>query len=269
MAAARGSRRASVRSSASPRSRRTRGSSSGSPIDAVFRSWESDRARAYRQKEGIPDDLGTAVTVQAMVFGNRGDTSGTGVLFTRNPATGEPEPYGDVLFDAQGEDVVAGTHRDGADRGARGAAARRRRGAAGHRRAAGAPLRGPLRHRVHHRVGPAVDAPGPGRQAQPAGGAPDRRRHGRGPRVPAHPGRGGRPGSRRSLPTRRRVRARAATCCSPWSPASPHRLARPADRWRRPPRRRRRPRPRARPRSSSGPRRRPTTCTAWPCRPAS
>jgi pyruvate, orthophosphate dikinase len=80
-------------------------------IEAVFRSWDSDRARTYRQKEGIPDDLGTAVTVQAMVFGNRGSDSGTGVLFTRNPATGEPARYGDVLFDAQGEDVVAGTHR--------------------------------------------------------------------------------------------------------------------------------------------------------------
>ena len=80
-------------------------------IEAVFRSWDSDRARTYRQKEGIPDALGTAVTVQAMVFGNRGSTSGTGVLFTRNPATGEPTLYGDVLFDAQGEDVVAGTHQ--------------------------------------------------------------------------------------------------------------------------------------------------------------
>ena len=80
-------------------------------IEAVFRSWQSDRARAYRAKEDIPDDLGTAVTVQAMVFGNRGPDSGTGVLFTRNPATGEPELYGDVLFDAQGEDVVAGTHQ--------------------------------------------------------------------------------------------------------------------------------------------------------------
>src|SRR6478672_2857652 len=80
-------------------------------IEAVFRSWQSDRARAYRAKEGIPDDLGTAVTVQAMVFGNRGPNSGTGVLFTRNPATGEPTLYGDVLFVAQGEDVVAGTHQ--------------------------------------------------------------------------------------------------------------------------------------------------------------
>jgi pyruvate,orthophosphate dikinase len=79
-------------------------------VEAVFRSWNSDRARAYREREGIPDDLGTAVTVQAMVFGNRSVGSGTGVLFTRNPATGEPVLYGDVMFNAQGEDVVAGTH---------------------------------------------------------------------------------------------------------------------------------------------------------------
>ena len=71
-------------------------------IEAVFRSWTSDRAATYRRVEGIPDDLGTGVTIQAMVFGNLGADSGTGVLFTRNPATGEDEPYGDVLFDAQG-----------------------------------------------------------------------------------------------------------------------------------------------------------------------
>jgi pyruvate,orthophosphate dikinase len=80
-------------------------------FEPVYRSCNSDRAIAYRRREGIPDDLGTAVTVQAMVFGNRGATSATGVLFTRNPATGEATLYGDVLFDAQGEDVVAGTHR--------------------------------------------------------------------------------------------------------------------------------------------------------------
>ena len=79
-------------------------------VEAVFRSWDSDRARAYREREGIPADLGTAVVVQAMVFGNRGPDSATGVLFTRNPATGERQLYGDVLFGAQGEDVVAGTH---------------------------------------------------------------------------------------------------------------------------------------------------------------
>jgi pyruvate,orthophosphate dikinase len=80
-------------------------------IESVFRSWNGDRARAYRAREHISDDLGTAVTVQAMVFGNRGPDSASGVLFTRNPATGEPTLYGDILFNAQGEDVVAGTHR--------------------------------------------------------------------------------------------------------------------------------------------------------------
>ena len=80
-------------------------------VEAVFRSWNGDRARTYREREGIPHDLGTAVTIQAMVFGNRSVDSGTGVLFTRNPSTGEPEPYGDVMYNAQGEDVVAGTHR--------------------------------------------------------------------------------------------------------------------------------------------------------------
>ncbi len=80
-------------------------------IEAVFRSWNSPRARSYREREGISDDLGTAVIVQTMVFGNRGDESATGVLFTRNPATGENVLYGDLMFDAQGEDVVAGTHQ--------------------------------------------------------------------------------------------------------------------------------------------------------------
>ena len=79
-------------------------------IAAVFSSWNGERARAYRRHEGIADDLGTAVTVQAMVFGNRGADSGTGVLFTRNPSTGEPTQYGDIMFGAQGEDVVAGSH---------------------------------------------------------------------------------------------------------------------------------------------------------------
>jgi pyruvate,orthophosphate dikinase len=77
-------------------------------IEAVFRSWNGRRARDYRKLEGIPDDLGTAVNVQTMVFGNKGEDSGTGVAFTRNPATGENKPYGDFLTNAQGEDVVAG-----------------------------------------------------------------------------------------------------------------------------------------------------------------
>ncbi|MEE8331297.1 MAG: pyruvate, phosphate dikinase [Acidimicrobiia bacterium] len=80
-------------------------------IEAVFRSWNSDRARSYRAQEGISDDLGTGVIVQTMVFGNRGADSATGVVFTRDPATGENSLYGDVMFDAQGEDVVAGTHQ--------------------------------------------------------------------------------------------------------------------------------------------------------------
>jgi pyruvate,orthophosphate dikinase len=77
-------------------------------IEAVFKSWNGRRARDYRKFEGIPDDLGTAVNVQSMVFGNKGDDSGTGVAFTRDPATGERRPYGDFLANAQGEDVVAG-----------------------------------------------------------------------------------------------------------------------------------------------------------------
>jgi pyruvate,orthophosphate dikinase len=76
--------------------------------DAVFRSWNNDRAKHYRRINNISDDLGTAVNVQAMVFGNLGDTSGTGVGFTRNPATGDNEFYGEFLMNAQGEDVVSG-----------------------------------------------------------------------------------------------------------------------------------------------------------------
>jgi pyruvate,orthophosphate dikinase len=76
--------------------------------DAVFRSWNGDRAIVYRRMEKIPDDIGTAVNIQAMVFGNMGDTSATGVGFTRNPSTGEHAFYGEFLTNAQGEDVVAG-----------------------------------------------------------------------------------------------------------------------------------------------------------------
>ncbi len=77
-------------------------------IQAVFGSWDNKRAIDYRRKNKISDDLGTAVNVQSMVFGNKGDDSGTGVAFTRNPANGDPQPYGDYLPNAQGEDVVAG-----------------------------------------------------------------------------------------------------------------------------------------------------------------
>ncbi len=77
-------------------------------VEAVFQSWDTPRAQVYRRAHEIPDDLGTAVNVVQMVFGNKGDSSGTGVAFTRDPATGEPPVFGEFLVNAQGEDVVAG-----------------------------------------------------------------------------------------------------------------------------------------------------------------
>ncbi len=77
-------------------------------VSAVFDSWDTPRAKVYRRANDIPDDLGTAVNVVQMVFGNKGDRSGTGVAFTRNPSTGQKEVYGEFLVNAQGEDVVAG-----------------------------------------------------------------------------------------------------------------------------------------------------------------
>ena len=77
-------------------------------VRAVFDSWNARRARRYREHHGLPHDAGTAVTVQAMIFGNMSDDSGTGVLFSRNPLTGDPTPYGEYLARAQGEDVVSG-----------------------------------------------------------------------------------------------------------------------------------------------------------------
>ncbi|GGP94098.1 pyruvate, phosphate dikinase [Streptosporangium pseudovulgare] len=90
-------------------------------VAAVFSSWDTPRATTYRELHAIPHDLGTAVIVQAMVFGNRDDRSGTGVAFSRDPNTGEPVPFGEVLFGRQGEDVVSGRSstlplRDLADR---------------------------------------------------------------------------------------------------------------------------------------------------------
>ncbi len=82
-------------------------------VNAVFSSWDNKRAREYRRINNIPGDLGTAVNVQAMVFGNRGEGCATGVAFTRNPATGENIFYGEYLLDAQGEDVVAGIRTPG------------------------------------------------------------------------------------------------------------------------------------------------------------
>ena len=77
-------------------------------IEAVFKSWNTDRAIVYRRTEKIPDDIGTAVNIQSMVYGNAGDDCGTGVAFTRDPSTGERAMFGEYLMNAQGEDVVAG-----------------------------------------------------------------------------------------------------------------------------------------------------------------
>ena len=108
--------------------------------DAVFRSWQNDRAKHYRRINNIDDMLGTAVNVQAMVFGNLGDTSGTGVGFTRNPATGTKEFYGEFLMNAQGEDVVAGSAHSGSDSRTREDHARRLQPAARNHHAPGKAL---------------------------------------------------------------------------------------------------------------------------------
>src|SRR6202035_6095251 len=90
-------------------------------IGAVFDSWQGGRAVEYRRMNHIPDEWGTAVNVQQMVFGNKGDTSGSGVAFSRDEVTGAPEPSGDFLPNAQGEEGVSGV---GAPRGLAGAGAR-------------------------------------------------------------------------------------------------------------------------------------------------
>ena len=89
-------------------------------IRAVFDSWTGERAVSYRRLNRIPDDWGTAVNVQQMVFGNKGDESATGVAFSRDEVTGEPEPSGDFLVNAQGEDVVAGRAQHARHRRAQG-----------------------------------------------------------------------------------------------------------------------------------------------------
>ena len=152
------------------------------------------RAITYRRLHDIPASWGTAVNVQAMVFGNMGETSATGVAFTRNPSTGEKELYGEFLVNAQGEDVVAGirTPQDITEAARNDAGSdkpsleeRCRRPSRELARICG-PLEQPLPrhagHRVHDRARQAVDAADPHRQAHRQGGAADRRRHGqRGP----------------------------------------------------------------------------------------
>jgi len=142
-------------------------------VRAVFDSWNTNRARLYRRRERIPHDLGTAVNVCTMVFGNLGKDSGTGVCFTRDPATGRSGVYRDYLPNAQGEDVVAGIRNTLSLRTSP-ASTRLRRAAAAHHAPAGDPLPRPVRHRVHRRARQAVDAADPGRQADRGGGVPDR-----------------------------------------------------------------------------------------------
>ena len=154
-----------------------------------------DRAVAYRRINGIPDDWGTAVNVQQMVFGNKGSRSGSGVAFSRDEVTGAPEPSGDFLIDAQGEDVVSGVRTpldlsELADLDARCPAA-----AARHPAHARAPLPRHAGHRVHDRGRPPVHAADAQRQAPRAGRDPLRRRRRR--RGPAHTRRGDRHDRRR------------------------------------------------------------------------
>ena len=143
-------------------------------IRAVFDSWNTDRARLYRRRERIPHDLGTAVNVCTMVFGNLGETSGTGVAFTRDPSTGAPGRVRRLPGQRAGrgrrrrypQHAVAGRPQGPRPRVAH-------RADDGHA-PAGDALPRPVRHRVHHRARQAVDAADPRRQAHRGGGVPDR-----------------------------------------------------------------------------------------------
>ena len=148
-------------------------------IRAVFDSWNTDRARLYRRRERIPQNLGTAVNICTMVFGNLGETSGTGVAFTRDPASGQTGAYGDYLSNAQGEDVVAGIRNTLSLDDLQGAGSGLAQAADQGDAPAGDALPGPVRHRVHHRARQAVDAADPGRQAHRGRRVPDRRAAGR------------------------------------------------------------------------------------------
>ena len=157
-------------------------------IRAVFDSWIGERAVTYRRINRIPDDWGTAVNVQQMVFGNKGDSSGSGVAFSRDEVTGAPEPCGDFLINAQGEDVVSGRAQHARHLRARDAAARGPRPADGDPARARAPLRRHAGHGVHGRGRPPVHAADAQRQAPGAGGGALRGRRGR--RGPARQGAG-------------------------------------------------------------------------------
>ena len=148
--------------------------------DAVFKSWNNPRANYYRRQNKISDDLGTAVNVQSMVFGNMGDDSGTGVGFTRNPSTGEKMFYGEYLTNAQGEDVVAGIRTPKPIAELREGHARRLQAAARDYLQARKALSRHPGLRVHHREGQALHAPDPQRQTHRRRGRPHRGRNGEG-----------------------------------------------------------------------------------------
>ena len=170
-------------------------------VSAVFDSWDTPRANVYRRAHDIPDDLGTAVNVVQMVFGNKGDDCGTGVCFTRDPSTGEQGIYGEFLVNAQGEDVVAGIRTpepleamrarlpDAFDAAARDDAAAR------------AALPRHAGHRVHRRGGAALPAPDARGEAHGGCGAQGGGRHGRrGPDLARGGRRAHRPGAARPAP---------------------------------------------------------------------
>ena len=132
--------------------------------EAVFRSWNGKRAMDYRNAAGIAHDLGTAVNIVTMVFGNMGSNSGTGVAFTRDPATGENKMYGDYLINAQGEDVVAGIRNtEKIENLANDMPAAYKEFHADHRKA-GTPLPRYAGCRIHHRRRQALDAADPQRK---------------------------------------------------------------------------------------------------------
>ena len=149
-------------------------------IGAVFGSWMNDRAIVYRRKYGIPSEWGTAVNVQAMVYGNTGDKSGSGVAFTRDPATGEKVFYGEFLINAQGEDVVAGVRTPEPVAQLEGPYARRLHRTGKHPQHARIAFQGRAGFRVHDPGRQGVHAPDPQRQAHRPGRGAVRHRHGEG-----------------------------------------------------------------------------------------
>ena len=187
-------------------------------IGAVFTSWNGARAITYRKLNHIPEDWGTAVNVQAMVFGNMGDTSATGVAFTRNPSTGARELYGEFLVNAQGEDVVAGirTPQNITEKARLEAASEAPSLEAlmpgtfaelrQHFRPAGAPLPRHAGHGVHHPGRQALDAADAHRKAHRQGRPADRRRHG-----------GGRADHAGQRPSRASIPPRSTSCSIPHS----------------------------------------------------